>query len=68
MGQWFPRSGAKLPKPVVTLEELERAHITHVLQSTGWRVSSEEGAANILGIKPTTLEARMKKLGIKRKI
>ena len=34
---------------------------------TSWRVSGERGAAKILGLKPTTLEARMKKLGIERK-
>ena len=50
-----------------TLEEVERDHIRAVLELTGWRVSGERGAAGQLGIKPTTLEARMKKLGIKRK-
>jgi formate hydrogenlyase transcriptional activator len=49
-----------------TLEEVERAHIIEVLESTRWRVSGSRGAANILGLKPTTLEARMKKLGINR--
>jgi formate hydrogenlyase transcriptional activator len=52
---------------VPTLEELERDHIVAVLESTGWRVSGPRGTARILGLKPTTLEARMKKLGIKRK-
>jgi transcriptional regulator with GAF, ATPase, and Fis domain len=50
----------------LTLEEVERSHILRVLESTGWRVSGRMGAAEILGLKPTTLEARMKKLGIKR--
>ncbi len=50
-----------------TLEEVERDHIRAVLELTGWRVSGERGAAGQLGIKPTTLEARMKKLGITRK-
>jgi len=49
-----------------TLEDLERQHIVEVLESTGWRVSGERGAARILGLKPTTLEARMKRLGIAR--
>jgi len=34
---------------------------------TGWRVSGEKGAADILDINPKTLESRMKKLGITRK-
>ncbi len=50
----------------LTLEEMERQHITDILQQTNWRVSGEKGAAAILGLKPTTLEARMKKLGISR--
>jgi formate hydrogenlyase transcriptional activator len=49
-----------------TLEEVERAHIIEVLESTRWRVSGPRGAATVLGVKPTTLEARMKKLGIGR--
>jgi len=38
-----------------------------VLESTGWRVSGPGGAAEFLGLKPTTLESRMKKLEIERK-
>jgi PAS domain S-box-containing protein len=49
-----------------TLEDVERRHILQVLENVGWRVSGSWGAAEILGLKPTTLEARMKKLGIKR--
>jgi len=37
-----------------------------VLEQKGWRVSGPKGAASLLGLKPTTLEARMKKLGIER--
>jgi transcriptional regulator with GAF, ATPase, and Fis domain len=49
-----------------TLEELERLHIVEALDQTGWRVSGPKGAAVLLGLKPTTLEARMKKLGVRR--
>ncbi|MEO8047007.1 MAG: sigma 54-interacting transcriptional regulator [Nitrospirota bacterium] len=49
-----------------TLEEMERQHIVDVLEQTNWRVSGEKGAAKILGLNATTLEARMKKLGITR--
>ena len=54
--------GAQLP----TLEELEREHIVRALEHVNWKVSGDKGAAAILGLKPTTLEARMKKLGIQR--
>ncbi len=48
------------------LGDLERGHILRVLEETGWRVAGRGGAAEIMGLKPTTLEARMKKLGIRR--
>jgi PAS domain S-box-containing protein len=48
------------------LEDVERRHVLQVLERTGWRVSGSMGAAEILDLKPTTLEARMKKLGIRR--
>jgi len=51
----------------VTLEEAERSHILRVLEETGWRVSGKAGAAERLGLKPTTLESRMKRLAITRK-
>jgi transcriptional regulator with GAF, ATPase, and Fis domain len=53
-------------KDVATLEEIERDHIRTVLNRVGWRVGGERGAARILGLKRTTLEARMSKLRISR--
>ncbi len=50
----------------MTLKEGERAQILRTLHDTRWRIRGAGGAAEILGIKPTTLEARMTKLGIKR--
>jgi len=49
-----------------TLEEAEKRHIIEALDSTGWRVSGKDGAAEILGINPKTLESRMQRLGIER--
>jgi transcriptional regulator with GAF, ATPase, and Fis domain len=46
--------------------EVERKHIREVLESVHWRISGEKGAAEILGLRPTTLHSRMKKLGISR--
>jgi PAS domain S-box-containing protein len=51
----------------LTLDEVQREHITSVLDQTGWRVRGKNGAAEILGLKPSTLESRMTRLGIKRK-
>jgi transcriptional regulator with GAF, ATPase, and Fis domain len=49
-----------------TFEEVERTHLLRILEMVGWRVRGEGGAAQILGLKPTTLESRMQKLGISR--
>jgi PAS domain S-box-containing protein len=50
----------------LTLEETERRHILAVLERTGWHVKGKNGAAEILGLHPATLNSRMKKLGITR--
>ena len=49
------------------LDEVDTEYLRKVLQSTHWRVRGPGGAAEVLGLKPTTLEARMKKLGIRRR-
>jgi formate hydrogenlyase transcriptional activator len=49
-----------------TLEELERDQIVKVLSETRWRLEGKAGAAAILGLHPSTLRARMHKLGIIR--
>jgi formate hydrogenlyase transcriptional activator len=46
--------------------EAERRAILQALEATGWRISGTRGAAEMLGLKPTTLHAKMKKLGIRR--
>ncbi len=48
------------------LEAIEREHILKVLQKTRWKVNGEGSAAAILGLKPSTLRFRIKKLGITR--
>ncbi len=53
-------------EPLLNLEALERKHILKVFENTKWRIRGHSGAAEILGLKPTTLYSRMKKLGIKR--
>ncbi len=61
-----PAGGGAKKKPR-SLEDVERDHILAVLEETGWRVSGDRGAAKVLGLKRTTLESRMKKLGIARR-
>jgi len=48
------------------LEEVEADYLRGVLQSTKWRIRGKGGAAEIIGLKPTTLESRMKKLDLRR--
>ena len=62
----LPRNKAASHNSSRNLADIEREHIRAVLESVDWRVRGEAGAAEILGLKPTTLEARMKKLEIKR--
>jgi formate hydrogenlyase transcriptional activator len=70
-GDWIPVSKISSDRKTIKeemkkLEEVEKEHIVRTLEQTGWKVSGEKGAAKILGLNPTTLEARMKKLGIVR--
>jgi len=59
--------GAPTPgNPAKTLEEVEREHILATLQALWWRVEGPNGAAEALGLNPSTLRARMRKLGIRR--
>ncbi len=53
-------------RPIGSLKEAEREHILSALETTQWKVSGLGGAAELLDVKPTTLEARMKTLNIVR--
>ena len=48
------------------LADVQRNHIRSVLDSVRWRIRGSGGAAERLGVRPTTLETRMAKLGLKR--
>jgi formate hydrogenlyase transcriptional activator len=51
---------------ITTLEQAERQHILRALQQTHWRIGGPKGAAALLDMKRTTLQARMRKLNIRR--
>lgn len=53
---------------VADLQQLERRNLIAALDSCDWRVSGENGAAQVLGMKPSTLNSRMNALGIKRPV
>lgn len=61
-----PDISAAISAPSLSFAEMERKHIIAILDRTRWRVRGKNGAAEILGLKPTTLDSKMKKLNIKR--
>ena len=64
--QQVERVEKEVAPTVRALGEMERDHILHALQKTGWRVEGSAGAAEILGINSSTLRGRMRKHGIRR--
>ena len=63
-----PKKSEITSKSFQSLEDHQKFYINEVLKHTRWKVSGVNGAASILGMKPTTLFSRMEKLGIKRSI
>lgn len=67
IGDAIPKRASKaVQDEIVTLADNERHYILKILERTHWRISGPKGAAKILDINRTTLEARMKRLGIVR--
>jgi len=57
------------PGPVRTAAELhalEQENLRRAMEQTGWRIAGEGGAAQLLGMKPSTLASRLKALGLTR--
>jgi formate hydrogenlyase transcriptional activator len=54
------------PRKIETLEDVERRHVLETLDATDWVVGGPKGAAVLLGLKRSTLQVRMEKLGIRR--
>jgi transcriptional regulator with GAF, ATPase, and Fis domain len=64
-----PSSAAKAGLKYLTEAEMrrrQRENVVAVLEGAGWKIKGAEGAAELLGVRPTTLLSRMKKMGIKR--
>ncbi len=57
---------ASEPTRIDSLENNERQHILRALNATQWVIHGKKGAAELLGINPSTLRSRIAKLGIKR--
>jgi PAS domain S-box-containing protein len=63
----FEEAADETSVSIKTLEEVEREHIIRALENAGWRIEGPYGAAKHLDINPSTLRARMLKLGIQRR-
>jgi formate hydrogenlyase transcriptional activator len=61
-----PRPAAPVVARSTKLVDVQRDHIRNVLESAGWRIRGLGGAADRLGLRPTTLETRMAKIGLVR--
>jgi formate hydrogenlyase transcriptional activator len=61
-----PASAPQETSTEMTLETVQRHHIAAVLDEVRWRIRGDDGAARRLGLKPSTLESRIRKLGITR--
>jgi transcriptional regulator with GAF, ATPase, and Fis domain len=62
----LPGSSVLSQKGKMKLNDIERDHIVKVLKSTNWRLGGAGGAAELLGLKRTTLQSKMTKFGIER--
>jgi transcriptional regulator with GAF, ATPase, and Fis domain len=62
----LPAPSAAAVRRSVKLADVEKDHIRSVLDSVGWRIRGAGGAADQLGLRPTTLETRMNRLGLRR--
>jgi len=68
IGDWMHiKSQTAADGGLQSMENMEKEYLLKVLNMTNWRIRGDHGAAQILEIKPTTLESRMKKLGIKNR-
>ena len=59
--------GETHPEEVLTekdMRELQKANIIRALNQANWKVSGKGGAAELLGVKPTTLYSRIQRMGI----
>ncbi len=66
MAQGLKRHTLDQDLTVVPLNEFDRRYILGVLEATNWRIRGAQGAATLLGVPPSTLYGKMRKLGIKR--
>jgi PAS domain S-box-containing protein len=62
----LPKTAAAATSKHKTFEEMEREYILDVLKATNWKIKGKDSASAILGLPPSTLRHRIKKLGLKK--
>jgi PAS domain S-box-containing protein len=62
----LPKTAIGATRKLKTFEEMEREYILEVLKAKNWKIKGEDSASSILGLPPSTLRSRIKKLGLKR--
>ena len=55
-----------VPRSLETLQDIERSHLLRALEQTRWVIEGERGAARVLGLNPSTLRGRLRKLGLRK--
>jgi len=63
---WCPQPGTRPERTSTRMVDVERRHITAMLEACRWRIEGGNGAAQVLGLKPSTLRSRMARLGVLR--
>jgi PAS domain S-box-containing protein len=59
-------NGARTVLTVQQLQQIEKKNLLLALETSGWRIAGENGASRLMGLPPSTLQSRMKALGIRR--
>jgi len=62
----LPQTASGPTRKLKTFEEMEQEYILRVLKTTNWKIKGRDGASTILGLPPSTLRSRIKKLGLKK--
>jgi len=62
----LPKTSGGATSKLKSFEEMEREYILNVLKAKDWKIEGKDSASAIMGLPPSTLRSRIKKLGLKR--
>jgi len=62
----LPKTSGGAKSKLKSFEEMEREYILNVLKAKDWKIEGKDSASAIMGLPPSTLRSRIKKLGLKR--